>query len=161
MTEADLAAVKDGEPILETILEVDTGDQRSCSEEGLKYVCGFLAHKLRSKHPELCGSEGNQAECPWIDAVSLGRLTKPSADFLEVIKGFEQVFLTLHGNNISRRSGILDSLRAKLDEKFPQVHSDVKKLYVTTRTYLRIKHLKREHKVDSDRNARKIKHFTT
>ncbi len=129
-----------------------------CSEEGLKYVAGFLAFKLKKKYPGL-GTSANSPlsclSCPWIETVSYGGLTKPTAIFLTQIQEFEETFKRLHGQGISREEGIIQKLKSELAARHPSVPDDILSLYSKTRTHIRIKFLKRGNAVADDTRSRK------
>ncbi len=145
----------------ETVFTSNTGTD--CSAEGQKYLAGFIAHKLKSKHPELAedGALDPKVDCPWIDVLSYGGLTRPSTSWLEQFQRFEGEFYNMHSMSISREPLVIQRLEATLKVKFPEVAEDIVKLYAKTRTHIRIKFLKHEFKSSSEqlRNQKKLKHF--
>ncbi|KAJ4437415.1 hypothetical protein ANN_17559 [Periplaneta americana] len=54
------------------------------SREGLNYLAGYVAHRLRGKHPELCEINPTKGNT-WIDSLSRGNLTKASQNFVNAI----------------------------------------------------------------------------
>ncbi len=143
--------------------ESGSENEIDCSEEGLKYVAGFLAFKLKKHHPSLGTHERDSfktAPCPWIDQLSYGGLTKPTSQFLFQIRQFEIVFQKMHGLRISREEGIVRKLKNSLQEAFPAVSEDIISIYAKTRTHIRIKFLKRKNVVADDvRTKKKVKDY--
>ncbi len=167
--EIELDGSTDGEErsMIETLVEVEEDKtyemSLQCSEEGLKYIAGYLAKKLKFNHPELSGDGilHPAASSKWIDNLSFGGLTKPSKEFFLLIKKFEEVFEKMHGQDILHETKIIDKLHQKLRTLFPLVSDDIIRLYSRTRTHIRIKHLKDKVRHDTLRNKKKIKHFCT
>ncbi len=169
---SDQESVNDEGPcIVETIIEVDiplgpnlSDAERRSSEEALKYIAGFIAHKKKKDHPELVGDGILQqpAHCPWIDAVSYGGLTKPSQAWLDQVLEFERVFQKLHGSDISRQPMLISKFAEELAKTFPQTSPTLLMYYAKTRVHIRLKFLKNKFKKSSleNRNKRKVKHFT-
>ena len=141
-----------------------------CPTEALKYVAGFLAHKLRDKYPDLGEKtsetlSGARTESPWIHALSRGGLTAPSSDFMRKIISFEKIFKNIHGNSLYREEKVISFTIASIVKQFPKFPLDVIKKYVRTRIFIRIKFLnhqiRTEKEAKKNRNARKTKHFVS
>jgi hypothetical protein len=140
-----------------------------CSLEGLKYVAGYLAHKLRVKYPEL-GSRTSeqyafaQATAPWISTLSRGGLTVPSVQFMENILAFEELFKEIHGDGLNTQHKVMQTTIEYITLKFPSIPNEIIKKYVRTRTFIRIKFLNHQLKAEDEarklRNLNKRKHFT-
>ena len=156
LEEPDLAA---SETVYATMQEVDS------SAEAQKYLAGFIAHKLKEKHPELSaeGTMEEEVDCPWIDVLSRGGLRKPSPSWLEQFLRFEGEFHNVHGMSISRKSQVIKKMESHLHAKFPDVPADIIALYAKTRTHIRIKYMRRQYKSNAEvsRNQKKLKHFAT
>ncbi len=158
--------------VLQTIIEVDipvgqdlTEKQKQSAEEALKFIAGYIAFKKKKDHPTL-GSFSytpDTASCPWIDIMSYGGLTRPSQEWLNQVKLFEEEFQKVHGTEISREAKIIQSLETHLQEKFPVVPKDLVKFYSKMRIHFRLKYLRRQFKKSSEekRNSRKAKQFAT
>jgi hypothetical protein len=141
-----------------------------CSAEGLKYICGFLAHKFRFTHPEF-GTKTNEnsvfekVEAPWISALSRGGLTIPSTEFAQTIYAFEDIFKTIHGSDICTKEKVIASTIKIIEEKFPLFPKEVIKKYVRTRTFIRLKFMNQQLKANKEakkrRNQMKIRHFSS
>jgi hypothetical protein len=136
--------------------------------EGLKYVAGFLAFKFRNTYPDL-GSKTcehyvfEKKECPWIFDLSRGGLTAPSPEFVDKILQFEKIFSSLHGSGISKEAKVVQKTIEKISEAFPHFPVDIIKKYSRTRTFIRMKFLNHNLKVETEairaRNSAKKIHF--
>ena len=143
-----------------------TAGETDCSTEGEKYVAGYIAFKFKDSHPELSqdGSMEAPVNTPWIDLLSYGGgLMRPSPSWFLQFQRLEGEFHNMHGQNISRRPRIIQDLEKQLVHKFPEIPQDIIKFYSKTRTFIRIKFLKCQHKTSSEmlRNQKKMKHFTS
>ncbi len=156
---------------LETVIEVDipmgsslSEAQRRSSEEALKYIAGYIAHK-KKEFPELRedGLLEQASHCPWIDLVSYGGLTKPSQLWIDQVTEFEKVFQSLHGHDVSREKMIISNFAGVLCNFFPGLSPELLKFYAKTRIFIRIKFLRNKFKKSSEeqRNRKKAKHFAS
>jgi hypothetical protein len=136
----------------------------------LKYIAGYLAYKFRVKYPEFGEKTNNlnvfeQNDCPWIFALSRGGLTAPAQNFVATIQQFEKTFQEIHGNFISNKKNIIADATKKICKENQTFPSEVIKTFVKTRTFIRIKFLNHQLKVQAEsnkaRNIKKIKHFQT
>ncbi|CAL8072307.1 unnamed protein product [Orchesella dallaii] len=118
------------------------GSEEVCEEGGREHVAGFLAKKLAAKFPELSRKgSGEQRENFWVAAVS-EQLTEPSLYWHAMFKKFDEFFDTMHGyNRVNRKIGVCKSLIDALRLHFPDVHADIIKFFVGTRTNIRVKHM--------------------
>ncbi len=168
----DDAVEEESEGILETVIEIDiplsvplSEQQQGCATEALKYIAGYIAFKKRKDHPHL-GEDGTlepALHCPWIDIVSHGGLTKPSASWFKQVLEFEREFQRVHGSKILREENIIKNVCESFSKKFCHVPVDLISFYVKFRTHARIKYLRRQYKSSSEqqRNRKKRKHFAT
>ena len=142
----------------------------SCEDEGFKYVAGFIAHSFHTKYPEFgektCEKpifEKNDA--PWIYALSRGGLMAPSSELVDKLSQINNLFLEIHGDNISRKPNIIKSASQIICERFPNFPKEVIQKFVKTRTFIRIRKLNHDLQTEAEsvrrRNAEKRKHFTT
>ena len=120
-----------------------------CQNEGLSYVAGFIAAKLRNEFPELGEktsevSPFQETNYPWLAALSRGGLTQPSTEFFNQIKEFENIFQLFHGSNISKESNVIKNFQKVLLKKFPSLHPKIAMKYSRTRTFIRMKFLNHE-----------------
>ena len=139
-----------------------------CGEQGLRYVAGYIAHKLRPLYPDLgCKTcdEGLfvQDLSPWITQLSRGGLINPSEDFLATIKKFEVHFNALHKEKLDPSKGVISRLVQTLQLHHPDVALPIIKKYCRTRTFIRLKHLNREIKslAHLKQNQRQLNYFRT
>ena len=69
-----------------------------CSEEGQKYVAGYLAKHFIDRFPKMGMKTSDisfesQFTSPWIEAVSKGGLVDPSHVMLLLMKSLDEIFL--------------------------------------------------------------------
>lgn len=151
----------------------DSSSTFDCSEEGLKYIAGFLAHKFRQKYPELgcktCESPNSGvSSSAWISSLSRGGLTLPSENFMKQILVFESIFKDIHGKNgLNSEYKVMETTVNQIQCKCNSVPIDVVRKYVRTRTFIRIKFLNQKLKEEKDakrknrRDLAKNRHFVT
>ncbi|KAF0305880.1 Transposable element P transposase [Amphibalanus amphitrite] len=152
-----------------TLDSFETADSEF-SREGLAYVAGYLAYKLRSVDSSLgtvssqCTPGGAGPDCEWLFELSRGGLYLPSAEWLEQVKAFDVVFCAMHAKNIDRAPGVIRRLRAALELKYPNVDARVVKKYAVTRTHLRVKLIQRSNEAkkkakqpQAQRNAKRMR----
>ena len=122
------------------------------------------------KYPEFGEKTDNlnvfeQNDCPWIFALSRGGLTAPTQNFVSTIKKFEKTFQDIHGSSISKKNNVISDATEKICEENQNFPTEVIKTFVKTRTFIRIKFLNHQLKVQAEsnkaRNSKKIKHFQT
>ena len=123
------------------------------SAEGFYYWCGWLAAKFRLKYRDLGlgmptaeleahGSQSPFGQIPaWLGTISRGGLTVPSESFKELLLNFEDIFHSLHGNEISYEKGVVRTLRKKISEVYPEVPEDLVRSYARSRLFLRMRFL--------------------
>jgi len=166
----------DGQDVLDPLDEQDTPDIQfnpidhaygnltssvslnsfDCPNEGLSYIAGFIAARLKNDFPEL-GQKTSEAcpyqqtNYPWLTALSRGGLTQPSTEFFNMIKQFENIFLQFHGPTLSKESNVIKNFQKVLLQKFPSLHPKIAMKYSRTRTFIRIKFL--NHKLKSKLSA--------
>ncbi|KAF0297737.1 hypothetical protein FJT64_004828 [Amphibalanus amphitrite] len=114
----------------------------SLSRQALAYVAGYVAAKCATVDSTLGKITSDASEVPrderyaWIDTISRGGLTVPSAWWLEQVEQLEELFTTKHGGDIDRGPGVVRQLAAAAARKFPQLHPRVLRRYAMTRTQL-------------------------
>jgi hypothetical protein len=140
----------------------------NCSEEGKKYVGGYLAHAFQQKYPEFgdktCDlSSFEKNNNPWICALSRGGLTAPSKFLMDKINQFEDIFNQIHGSSINSKPQIIKTTIKLISHHFPTFPVEVITKYARTRTFLRVKFLNHNLKCEAEatraRNAAKKRHF--
>ncbi|XP_043199632.1 uncharacterized protein LOC122369179 [Amphibalanus amphitrite] len=112
------------------------------SRQALAYVAGYVAAKCATVDSTLGKITSDASEVPrderyaWIDTISRGGLTVPSAWWLEQVEQLEELFTTKHGGDIDRGPGVVRQLAEAAARKFPQLHPRVLRRYAMTRTQL-------------------------
>lgn len=127
-------------------------------QEALKYVAGFIALKLKETHPHFLGEPSASS---WISEISKGNLIHPSPQLLDLIKEFELVFCLFHGKSLDVNPGVIQRFFDLLKSKYPNSDERFLKLYTRTRTFIRLKYLKKEYanKQSNFRNYKKNKQW--
>ena len=135
---------------------VITGDFYSakrfnCSAQGLFYVLGYIAKKLKEKCPTLgkptgkmTQSERDDSLCTWLLSISNGKLFEPSPEFLKDGQDMENEFINFHAcsKRVDMKPKVIDRFTDVLVEKFGDTYDrEVLALFAKTRTHIRIKDL--------------------
>ncbi|KAF0714208.1 Uncharacterized protein FWK35_00030575, partial [Aphis craccivora] len=76
--------------------------------QAAKYVAGYVANRYFSKYPQLIDPNGD--EFSWIEHVSRGGLKIPSVTLMETAQIMEKEFQKLHGDNLSKITGVMNYL---------------------------------------------------
>jgi len=139
---------------------------------GMEFLSGYIVRKLKSKFPDLHLDEETENEAgldSWTRRVSLGNLTVPSLDFLNLVRKWEPNFDAVHGqdptstfrNKLNRNFGVITLLTARIRDDFPDSPEELVKYYVKVRTFIRIKDVntKIQQWRFSQRNFRKARQF--
>ncbi|KAF0309274.1 Transposable element P transposase [Amphibalanus amphitrite] len=135
------------------------GDER-LEREALAFVAGFVAAKCRHLDAGL-GQTTDQAPpssvpSSWVRALSRGRLTVPSPNWMTIVEEFEVIFRLMMGDTVDGQSGIVQRLLAALQVKRPSLDARIARKLVTTRVHLRIRSLnQRQDEVAAERRAAK------
>ena len=139
-------------------------DFRDCDSQGLAYISGSLAKKFQKKYPHLGTKSSNLPFCekslaPWVIHLSKGGLIVPSDEFLHACSNFEQEFLKFHGEEIDQKPDVFNRFHSVLVTKFgDNWPSEVLMLFARTRTFIRIKALNHQLKVqEAQAKLRKLK----
>ena len=122
----------------------DHQKDRCAEREALSYVAGNIAYKVRDKDPTLGAYSKNvpsNNSDKWIEALSHGGLTVPSESWKQTVDDFEIVFESFHGENdfYSVRRGVIEELRRRLTDKFPNVCPQAINAYARLGTFIRIR----------------------
>lgn len=118
-------------------------------EDGLKYVAGWMARKLRKLYPKFIETEHtNDCQKSWIQELSLGGLTEPSEEFFNVIKNLESMFVknTKKTANFKKVIGVKNLLTQTMKKEAPNVPKEVIDLFVRRRIAMRVKYLNKQRK---------------
>lgn len=130
----------------------------AAQQEAMTYVAGYLAFRLKKTHPQFLGEA---MENSWISEISKGNLVYPSQGLLDLIHEFELVFCLFHGKDLDTKPGVIQRFFELLKSKYPSCDDQLLKLYCRTRTFLRLKYLKKSYvkKQINYRNNRKQKQW--
>lgn len=165
-----LAMVEGDEEISDIVLNEPQPVENSftgltdCSVAGFRYIAGYVAYRGRQYDRSLATptaqamTSSPDMSMDWIKALSRGGLLVPSPEWLETMSHFEIYFVQVHGqNNLSREPGIIQNMCASLVRKFPEVHSEIIKIYVRTRTFIRLRWLASKDKARKAEEAQRRK----
>ncbi|KAF2896684.1 hypothetical protein ILUMI_09499 [Ignelater luminosus] len=113
------------------------------SDEGLKYIAGYVAFRFQSKYPDIqLGThtrnlEANSNKIPdWIEFLSRGHLMYPSDGLLTVTKILNDVFLKVHKNLLSLEPMISLFILSDLSKKHKEELKQPQKADISTTTVL-------------------------
>jgi len=85
-------------------------------EDGFIYLCGWLARKFKSKYPHLGNytkdnkPDHSYSAPSWLQHLSYGGLTEPTATWVEKAKVFENMFKKFHKDKINPDANIVKRL---------------------------------------------------
>ncbi|GBM73070.1 Transposable element P transposase [Araneus ventricosus] len=127
--------------------------------EGLKYIAGYIASRVRSKDSSLgyFSAEKTESEsAPWIYALSKGGLTVPTEAWLKITEEMECLFVSIHGKS-GYHSGknVTKQMIKILEEKYPDVNRKAIKIFSRLRTFIRIRYLNRNSPKDIRKSEKK------
>ncbi len=138
----------------------------------LKFVAGYVAHRYRSKYPNL-GTPTKDLPSDftpdWITHISKGNLMYPSEDLLNNARVLEVVFNEFHGNSLSNEDLIFQKVAAKVCQRVESkciIAWDALLCLVRTRTYIRLRLLNKQRADAKERvriarkSAKKLKFMT-
>ena len=119
--------------------------------EGWLYWVGWLASRFVYRFQELnlgeptslytTSARSGQAPPLWINAISQGGLTVPSESFLAMIKRFEVIFKSIHGEELSYEKWAIDRVTNRIRDLYPDDPLPIIKAYAKGRFYLRLRYL--------------------
>lgn len=100
----------------ESLQELETmDDQQWISEEGPKFIAGYVAHRFKNKYPQLgCPTREppqiNEIGSEYLVLLSRGGLMYPSEEFLDIARIIEKIFIHFHGpESLSKEKKYLKS----------------------------------------------------
>ena len=150
----DLSSVfEDNEQTTTIVVKGDffSAKKFNCSAQGLLYILGFIAKKLKDKCPELgkqskyyTQADKDDSLCTWLLSISNGKLFIPSDDFQFYGQEMEDEFMRFHAgsNRVDMNPGVIDRFTNVLVEKFGDKYDKgVYELFSRTRTHIRVKDL--------------------
>ena len=112
-----------------------------CSQEGFKYVVGYVQRKVKKKFPGLDLPEGVHHDAGWIEHLSRGGLTVPNNNLVSLCKKLGSQFSLFHGDNIDMEPEPIERLLNVILSELPRDHETVYicTLFVKVRFFNRIK----------------------
>lgn len=134
-------------------------------KDGLAYIAGYLAKKLKEKHPELGKytyqiNEGinmhSYGHFPsWIKNLSFGGLIQPSDEWLDQVQRMDKYFVKLHKDNFKFKKHIIKRTTRYISTKVTDVQNELVASFARQRVFVRIKFLniKKEEKQTEKRKA--------
>jgi hypothetical protein len=116
----------------------------SFASEGLKYIAGYVAFRLRSSQPQLgiklvSSTSYSGVKPSWIEWLSRGGLMMPTDEWLQQAQQLEAEFQTFHGSSIRKSYGVTRGFSIQLSMKYPSIPLSAIQCFIRTRTFIRIK----------------------
>ena len=161
-------------PQMEDAIEAEDQDMEPAPEinpaaEGFSYWAGWLASKFRVKHRDLglgmpteqlehLSDQSAFGETPvWLGTISRGGLTVPSLWFKEMLLKFEDIFQSIHGNELSYEKGVITKLQKLISLAYPEMPADLVRTYARSRSFLRMRYLNHQVKEQKAADSREKK----
>ena len=118
--------------------------QDLCSEEALKYIVGYVGHKIRKKYP--CQLDPTAPTIPaqgtWIEAKSRGKLVCPTLSLWDTVTKYSRLFDEFHGKTIYMGPLPIETLVYLIVQEYglvEQIDMYAAELFVKVRFFHRIK----------------------
>ncbi|XP_021708741.1 uncharacterized protein LOC110679096 [Aedes aegypti] len=113
--------------------------------DGFVYLLGWVAHKLKTTHPELGSptSKCNPQHLPlYLANLSYGGLTSPTNEFIEMGYQLEQVFISTNGRaGFESKTNVVQKTVDEASRLFPGCDATVAQRYFKIRTIIRVRHI--------------------
>lgn len=130
----------------------DANQENKIKDEGLKYISGYVAFKLKNKFPQLgvktCSLKAVESSTTenksWTETVSKGGLCVPSDEYMEATKLIESAFVEINGNNnMCRGKWAVQKVfnLVKNNLLCNNIPEEAIKRLILTRIYIRLKHI--------------------
>lgn len=162
-------------PDTQQLLTDETEVLEECTEDGLRYLGGWIAKKFMHQFSDLGGHSHKTKilnTSSWIQHLSYGGLVEPSDAFMHKVKKMEFCFQQCLGQKFKIRHGIVKKITNNIISQISDIPAAVVKTFVTQRIFIRLKFLNRsiyENSMkkrksstkNSDPQAKKIKKFVT
>ena len=131
-----------------------TSDTKTATEaDGLEYLAGWVAYKLKEKHPGLgqhtYKSQIEHSYCmpSWVSHLSFGGLMQPSRKWEKEAKILNKLFEKFHKNGkIRKGKNITEKLVKIVETKHKDINLEAARCYLRQRLFIRIKYLNEETK---------------
>lgn len=136
-------------------LKVET----NVSSDGLSYIAGWMAKRLRRKYPNLGNYTYKQDKTTtWISELSVGGLTEPTREFNTAVSKMETLFNKFTKGSVPRCVGVKAKLSKKVHGHMSTIPFDIVELFVRRRIVMRLKYLNKQTKNDGkQKKSKKIK----
>ena len=134
-----------------------------CSAEALKYIAGYVAHKMRKKYPGQIDLSlpTLPAQGTWIEAKSRGKLVSPTRNLWDITVKYSRLFDQFHGKTIYMGPLPIETLHNLIIQEYGLVEEvDVyaANVFVKVRFFHRIKILNESVKAnEAKERLRKMK----
>lgn len=131
---------------------------RNVCEDGLNYIAGWMAKKLRKKCPELGSYTYAKSANTWVNELSLGGLTEPTEDFNKKISILENEFQKYCKKGVPKCPGIKKKLVLHMEKKVGCLPNDEIELFIRRRLIMRVKFLNKQKVIlGKEKQKKKIK----
>ncbi|KAF0299913.1 Transposable element P transposase [Amphibalanus amphitrite] len=143
----------------------------SARDSAKVYVAGYVSRKRSAEDGAAAASSGAEQDEPmgalWTRLKSLGGLTVPTADFMDVFDQMDAAFSVHHcmePDGLSRRPGVVRDFEAVLESKFRYATSpQVRRVFARVRTFIELQRLNTKHRArvssDAQREGRKRRQY--
>jgi hypothetical protein len=122
----------------------DIGDL--ISDEGLKYLAGYIAFVFKNKFPNL--KEEYCIPCTdnasWLNFISRGHLAKPSQPLLAAVKKAETFFCDFHKPFINNQPGSITTILMQCYSVNDGIPEEVIRRFLSVRTHIKIKQINKQ-----------------
>jgi len=113
-------------------------------KQAAQYVAGYVANRFSHNYPHLISNYvENSISDSWITLNSRGGLKIPSDNLVDAVCVMETHFKNLHGDGLSKISGVMSYLTNVLKPKigYLNIPDEVLECLVRTRTFIRLNNL--------------------
>lgn len=120
--------------------------KKQVTTDGLCYISGWIAKKLKDKHPHLgkYTFQRSREDGSWVSELSVGGLTEPSSEFESVITKMEHVFNKFVGEGLPKTVGLKKKLIKTIKEEVKHVDDEIVNLFARRRIIMRVKYLNKQ-----------------
>lgn len=135
----------------------------STEKDGLQYLAGWVAKKLKTSHPEL-GHYTYQNENKtfhstyslpsWLKFLSFGGLTEPTSEFMADCLELEKLFCKYFGNGLNKTPGICKIICKKIKKK-KNIDDIIIQKFVRQRIFIRINYINMKNEEEKKNKYRK------
>ena len=143
------------EPELDIEAELDAPDNNS--QEGFRYVVGYVQKKLLQKFPGIHIPKATEEKNRWIETLNKGQLTIPNADLINICQELNTEFEQFHGDKIYMGEAPMETLLSLVLEKSErsEIFDYIAEIFLKVRFFNRIKWMNAN--IKADESAEKIR----